>query len=151
AFYKRQSEWHKYAGPEQVRQLHETRARYYEWFTQGWLPEDRDGRILDIGCGSGQFLYFLGKKGYTQMEGIDVDSQQVGIDRALGLNVQQSFVSEFLDRSEGGYEMIAMLDIIEHFTREELFPLMEAVVRCLRPGGRLIASVPNAESPDGLR
>ena len=28
---------------------------------------------------------------------------------------------------------------------------MEAVVRCLRPGGRLIASVPNAESPDGLR
>ena len=47
--------------------------------------------------------------------------------------------------------MIVMLDIIEHFTREELFPLMETVVRSLRPGGRLIASVPNAESPDGLR
>ena len=44
-----------------------------------------------------------------------------------------------------------MLDIIEHFTREELFPLMEKVVASLRPGGRLIASVPNAESPDGLR
>ena len=73
AFYQRQAEWHRYEGPDQVRERHELRSRYYEWYTRDWLPEDRDGKILDIGCGSGQFLYFLRKKGYTQAKGVDVD------------------------------------------------------------------------------
>ncbi len=44
-----------------------------------------------------------------------------------------------------------MLDILEHFTREELFPIMEAVSARMAPRGRLIVSVPNADSPHGLR
>jgi hypothetical protein len=44
-----------------------------------------------------------------------------------------------------------MLDILEHFTREELYPLMELVTARLAPGGRLIASVPNADSPQADR
>jgi 2-polyprenyl-3-methyl-5-hydroxy-6-metoxy-1,4-benzoquinol methylase len=150
AFYHRQAEWHRYEGPEHVRGRHEVRARYYEWYTRGWLPEDRDTPILDIACGSGQFLYFLRKKGYTNIRGIDLDHAQVEIGQALGLDVVEASAFDHLDRSRGGYGLIAMLDIIEHFTREELFPLMEIVVRSLRPGGRLIASVPNAESPTGL-
>ena len=151
AFYQRQAEWHRYEGPDQVRERHELRSRYYEWFTRDWLPDDRDGKILDIGCGSGQFLYFLRKKGYTQAKGVDVDKTQVEIARALGLDAEETPIHDFLGRSESNYDMIAMLDIIEHFTREELFPLLEAVVGRLRPGGLLIASVPNAESPDGLK
>jgi 2-polyprenyl-3-methyl-5-hydroxy-6-metoxy-1,4-benzoquinol methylase len=151
SFYQKQVEWHRYQDHEQVRELHELRARYYEWYTRDWLPADRNGRILDIGCGSGQFLYYMKQKGYTQLKGIDLDRKQIEIARALGLDAEETPVGDYMQRSPGGYEMIVMLDIIEHFTREELFPLMEAVVRGLRPGGRLIASVPNAESPDGLR
>ena len=43
------------------------------------------------------------------------------------------------------------LDILEHFTREELYPLLESVTARLAPGGRLIASVPNADSPHASR
>jgi 2-polyprenyl-3-methyl-5-hydroxy-6-metoxy-1,4-benzoquinol methylase len=151
AFYSRQAQWHQYKSPEHVRSLHETRARYYEWFLRDWLPADHNSSILDLGCGSGQLLYFLRKRGYTQLRGIDLDGQQVEIARALGLEVEKAAIFDYLERFEGRFDVVAMLDIIEHFTREELFPVMEAVVRCLRPGGRLIASVPNAESPDGLR
>lgn len=151
AFYQNQAEWHGYRSVESVAQLHETRAAYYEWYTRGWMPADKSARVLDIGCGSGQFLYFLRKSGYTHCEGIDLDKIQIQIGKDLGLNVHESAAFEYLSEANGQYDVIAMLDIIEHFTREELFPLLELVVRCLKPGGSLISSVPNATSPNGLQ
>ena len=100
AFYQRQAEWHRYEGPDHVRERHELRSRYYEWYTRDWLPDDRDGKILDIGCGSGQFLYFLRKKGYTQAKGVDVDKTQVEIAKALGLDAEETLIHDFLGRSE---------------------------------------------------
>jgi 2-polyprenyl-3-methyl-5-hydroxy-6-metoxy-1,4-benzoquinol methylase len=151
AFYQKQAEWHRYEGQAHVRELHAARSLYYEWYTRGWLPADRDGPVLDIGCGSGQFLYYLRKNGYTNLRGLDLDHKQIEFAQSLGFDAEATSVDDYLARSQERYEMIAMLDIIEHFTREELFPLLEAVVRALRPGGRLIASIPNGESPDGLR
>lgn len=150
AFYQRQAEWHRYESPESVLRLHQTRARYYDWYTRGWLPQDRNTRILDIGCGSGQFLYFLKERGFTRAEGIDLDRTQVEIARTLGLKAECVDASSYLDRAGDDYGFIAMLDIIEHFRRDELFPLMETIVSRLQVGGRLVASVPNAESPVGL-
>ncbi len=58
---------------------------------------------------------------------------------------------EFLGEvPEGSLGVITMLDILEHFTRAEMFELLSAVATRLAPGGRLIASVPNASSPRGL-
>lgn len=151
AFYQRQAEWHGYTTPEFTRRKHDQRCAYYRWYTQGWLPESTDTRVLDIGCGSGQFVYFLRQAGYQQVTGIDLDSAQVEMARSLGLDCHCAPVSEYLQQPIGRFGLIAMLDILEHFTREELFPLLETVANRLEPGGRLIVSVPNAESPDGLR
>jgi len=63
--------------------------------------------------------------------------------------VHEQTALDFLVQSNDGYDMVVMLDIIEHFTREELFPILREVYRRLRPGGRFIVSVPNAESPTG--
>lgn len=152
AFYSRQAEWHGYTGAEDVKQRHENRALYYRWYTKGWLDLPRDTPVLDIGCGSGQFLYFLKKEGFTDLVGIDLDQKQVEIGRELALDLRCAPVDEFLGgESTKRYGVVAMLDILEHFTREELFPLLETVVAKMAPGGRLIVSVPNADSPHGLR
>ncbi len=58
---------------------------------------------------------------------------------------------EHLADETRSFGLIAMLDILEHFTRDELFPLLEAVSARLEPGGRLIVSVPNADSPQASR
>ena len=91
------------------------------WYTEGWLDLPRDAPILDIGCGSGQFLYFLRGRGFTDAVGIDLDVRQVEIGQALGLDCRVERAMEFLRREPArSYGLVAMLDIIEHFTREEL-------------------------------
>jgi SAM-dependent methyltransferase len=151
AFYTRQAEWHGYTSLEFAKTKHENRLKYYDWYTRDWLPDSHLTPILDIGCGSGQFLYFLRERGYQQAAGIDLDKDQVEVGRALGLNAICSSVMDFLKDDQKSYGLVAMLDILEHFTREELYPLLEALTARLAPGGRLIASVPNAESPHAAR
>jgi 2-polyprenyl-3-methyl-5-hydroxy-6-metoxy-1,4-benzoquinol methylase len=153
AFYQRQAEWHGYDKPGFAKQKHDQRVRYYDWYTRGWLPEDRSTPILDIGCGSGQFLYFLRERGYTDAVGIDLDRAQVEVGRSLGLDCRYSTAADFFagEGASRSFGMVAMLDILEHFTREELFPLLESVVARMAPGGRLIVSVPNADSPHATR
>lgn len=152
AFYQRQAEWHGYKGAEDVQGRHEGRIPYYRWYTRGWLDIPKETPVLDIGCGSGQFLYFLKSEGFSNAVGIDLDRTQVEIGRSLGLDCRCAPVAEFLGENPAtSFGVVAMLDILEHFTREELFPLMETVVSRMPEGGRLIASVPNADSPMGLR
>ncbi len=151
AFYSRQAEWHGYAGVDDVRARHDRRAAYYKWYTKGWLPESKETPVLDIGCGSGQFLYFLRGEGFSDLTGLDLDTKQVEIAQDLGLDCHAADIFEYFADESKTYGLIAMLDILEHFTREELFPLLETVTARLRPGGKLIVSVPNAESPDASR
>jgi SAM-dependent methyltransferase len=151
AFYRRQAEWHGYTGAEDVRARHERRVAYYDWYTRGWLPERRSTPVLDIGCGSGQFLHFLRARGFTDLVGLDLDATQVGIGRELGLDCRCISAMDHLRGETRTFGLVAMLDILEHFTRDELFPMLEAVAGRLEPGGRLIVSVPNADSPHASR
>jgi SAM-dependent methyltransferase len=149
-FYANQAEWHGTKDLSTLQKEHENRSLYYKWYTKDWLPKQRTVPCLDIGCGAGQFVYFLNKEGYTEAKGIDIDEQQVQLAQGLGLNCKVASVENELKKGFKQFELISMLDILEHFTMEELFPLMESVCKSLAPGGRLIVSVPNATSPSGL-
>jgi 2-polyprenyl-3-methyl-5-hydroxy-6-metoxy-1,4-benzoquinol methylase len=151
AFYHRQAEWHGYTSAEFAKTMHQRRLAYYDWYTQGWLLEDRSVPILDIGCGSGQFLYFLRERGYTHCAGIDLDGDQVKVAQSLGLRAIHASAAEFFKDNNDVYQVISVFDILEHFTREELYPFLESVIDRLAPGGRIIASVPNADSPQAAR
>lgn len=150
AFYQRQSEWHDITDLHNLRLGHEKRVPYYKWYTKTWLPDDKNTPILDVGCGSGQFVYFLKLQGYNQVTGIDLDVEQVNLAQRLNLECKTRYISEYLQDKKNHFGMISMLDIIEHFTMAELYPIMETVAAALTPGGRVIASVPNAVSPVGL-
>jgi SAM-dependent methyltransferase len=51
------------------------------------------------------------------------------------------------ERPAGSLDAVIAFDVLEHFGRDELIPLVDAVHRVLRPGGRWIIHVPNGESP----
>lgn len=148
-FYQQQANWHKLQDGEAIVARHEKYRKRYKWQMSGWLPDYKTGNILEIGCGSGQFLHFLKTEGYESVLGLDLDHRQVQLAQELGFNVTESSVLDFLVRSEDGYDMVVMLDLLSHLTKEEIFPILREVFRRLRTGGKLVVSVPNAESPTG--
>jgi SAM-dependent methyltransferase len=149
-FYEKQGKEYSLENLENVRTKHEVRAKYYKWYTKDWLPSDKDSPILDIGCGSGQFLYFLRQQGYTNAKGIDIATAQLTLAGKMGLDVHCMSAEEYLRNQKSSIALIAMLDVIEHFTAHELYTLMELAHDALIPGGKIIVSVPNAVSPLGL-
>lgn len=64
--------------------IHEKEAgefeTYYKYFKKNYLkhlPESKESKILDIGCGMGHFLYFLEKEGYKNYLGIDISKENI--------------------------------------------------------------------------
>ncbi|HUI43959.1 MAG TPA: class I SAM-dependent methyltransferase [Terriglobia bacterium] len=107
------------------------------------LPVAKDARILDLGCGYGEFLYFLQQAGYTSACGIDLDRAQLEVARGLGIrNVHRADAREFL-RSARSFDFISALDVLEHIPKYQVIELLERVRRALEPRGRFLCQVPN--------
>src|SRR5258708_2240816 len=60
---------------------YESYARHYRNVYQPLLPADKSTRILEVGCGLGQFLYFLKEQGYKNHSGIDIGKEQIDLCR----------------------------------------------------------------------
>ncbi len=111
-----------------------------------FLPRDDTAPILDIGCGAGGFLDALQSEGYSCLEGIDLSPSQVRAATARGLkNITLAPAVDYLKARRGRYATITAFSVLEHQTRTELFELLDAIRDALRPGGCLIAVVPNAK------
>jgi SAM-dependent methyltransferase len=103
-------------------------------------------QILDVGCGDGTFLLGLKHCGYSNVVGIDFSAEQVLAAREMGFEVMQQDVLEGLPSMPSAtFDVIIAFDVLEHFDREDGLQLTREVARLLRPQGRFILHVPNAE------
>ena len=115
----------------------------YEMMFLKFMPEDKDARILDIGCGCGQLLYMLREKGYNNIKGIDIGNAQVGLTKKLGICAEKiDDLIAYLGKN-GGLDVIIMSQVIEHFSKDRVYQYLEAMKTALRPGGRIIIATPN--------
>ena len=105
------------------------------------------GPVLDIGCGMGFALQALEHRGYTDVQGVDRDRSQVDACLAKGLKVQRSEdLLGWLDAREGQFAQIMMLDVLEHIPVEQQIAVARGIHKALKPGGRALIRVPNANS-----
>lgn len=126
---------------------------HIKYFITHHIPPDRGARIMDLGCGDGILLHFLRRAGYHNVIGCEVSPEQVARAHRLGVtDVQQGTIDAFLAAAgDASVDVILLIDVLEHLTREELFQTLDGVFRVLRPGGLCIAHVPNAEGIFGAR
>ena len=100
-------------------------------------------RVLDIGCGDGQFLKILKDRGWNEF-GIEVTKDVVLYAREeLGLNVVQG-VAEDIDFSENYFDVVIMWGVIEHLKDPQR--VLQKINKILRGGGLLLIYTPNANS-----
>lgn len=108
-----------------------------------WLEASRRGRLLDVGCGNGQFLAHMRGLGW-EVIGVEPDSKAVHIAKEhFGLKVFQGTLEEakFPDDS---FDAITMNHVIEHVP-EPMGTLAECR-RLLQSGGKLVVVTPNIRS-----
>jgi len=107
---------------------------------------------LEIGSGTGEFLFYLAHKGLKNFRGIDHDA---ALKKVQSPEVAPNF--ECLDLwqylkgcAENKFDRVVLLDVLEHFSPEEGSHLLSLVKKILRAKGKIILKVPNAASPWGL-
>jgi cyclopropane fatty-acyl-phospholipid synthase-like methyltransferase len=117
------------------------------------LPSNRATKVLDLGCGSGTLLHFLREAGYKHVIGVDLSAEQVAC--ALALNIEGVRQGDLFDElsvtGDETWDVVATLDVIEHMTKSELLKFAGEVYRVLKPRGRWLIHVPNAEALFGSR
>jgi SAM-dependent methyltransferase len=117
------------------------RRRRYERLVRD-LPAPRPGgRLLDVGCGNGEFLQRMRELGWN-VAGHDLDPQAVNVVRALGIEVVGGPLAP--DAFREPFDAITLHHVIEHV--HDPVEVLAACRALLAPGGTLWIATPNAES-----
>jgi cyclopropane fatty-acyl-phospholipid synthase-like methyltransferase len=119
------------------------------WASARYLPSiehlAKDAKILELGSGHGRMLHFLKSQGFTNALGIDLSDEQVRIARAAGLLAEVADMTVFLETKHALYDAIILLDVVEHFSRNELLDLFGMMQKALKPAGTLLIQTANGE------
>jgi 2-polyprenyl-3-methyl-5-hydroxy-6-metoxy-1,4-benzoquinol methylase len=100
------------------------------------------GRALDVGCGTGDFLAYLHARGYAA-KGVEVSPAARNIAAAKGVAVHASL--DDLPRTSA-FEVITLWHVLEHVADPRL--TLDQLHDLLMPGGLLVVAVPDNESWD---
>ena len=117
------------------------------------VPADRNIRILDLGCGAGGMIYWLKKAGYLNTSGVNSSPEMVEAAAKAGVeNVKLGDLQFELKRViDNSIDVVIVIDVLEHMDRKSLFEVCEDIFRVLKPCGRIVVHVPNAEGIFGSR
>jgi len=115
---------------------------------KAYLPlMPRQGPVLDLGCGRGEWLELLQREGIPA-RGVDGNRLMVAECRERHLQAEQGDALDYLARvPDGSLAAVTALRLVEQYSFAQLVRLMEEVARVLRPGGTAIFETPN---PDNL-
>lgn len=111
------------------------------------VPRDKNAAILDLGCGQGDLMQLLRVHGYRNVAGIDLDPHRVEVCRGLNLEARCADLLTVLDETPANsIDCVICFDVLEHLRLDDLVQCAHRVHQVLKPAGRWIVHVPNAES-----
>lgn len=120
--------------------LRESRLRK----TALWIEKLPPGRLLDIGCSTGEWALYWQERGWEPY-GVDINETHVQVAAGRGVRARVCDLnSEPIPYADALFDLVFAGEIIEHLVDTDGF--IGELDRCLRPGGHLVITTPNLAS-----
>lgn len=125
---------------------HQLRYLYLKYATNKILSQNNINRILDAGCGTGDYSFYLSERfPYSQVTGIDIDNNVIKCNNnmLLKLNVNNvKFECQSITALPDSikYDLICCIDVLEHIT--DINEAVERLVRSLDDEGYIYIHLP---------
>jgi len=98
-----------------------------------------EARILEVGCGTGHNLPMLARFG--KVDAIEVDAEaRAFAEKRTGRAISSAPLPTLHGIARGHYDLVAALDVVEHIDDDRA--AIAALAACLKPGGKLLLTVP---------
>lgn len=105
-----------------------------------FIPDSTE-RLLDIGCGEGRFGAAVKQK-LPRCETWGLEPSAAAKEAATRNDkVVTGTIDAIKDLPQGYFDVVTMNDVLEHIEYSE--PVLEGIKGLLKPGGRLVLSLPN--------
>lgn len=102
------------------------------------------GRLLDVGCATGNFLHEMACTGHWQVEGVESNTEAACYGQQhLGLTIHIGDLT-VTELPPATYDVITAWNVFEHL--HEPMRSLHALARLLKPGGWFVFSIPNLRS-----
>jgi 2-polyprenyl-3-methyl-5-hydroxy-6-metoxy-1,4-benzoquinol methylase len=114
------------------------------------LPQNKESKILDFGCGTGRVLKYLQEKGFTNLSGADIDN--TGWTELNEQNINTTKITdtkEYLMSIKNTYDFIVAKDVIYYFDSKEIVDIVTLLKNALKPEGKILFEIFNGATLTG--
>ncbi|MBW1649905.1 MAG: methionine biosynthesis protein MetW [Deltaproteobacteria bacterium] len=111
--------------------------RYDLEIIASWIEEN--SKVLGLGCGEGDLLYFLKNKKNAAITGIEIDESKVAVCIEKGLSILQGDINEeVLDYPPNSFDYVILSQ-----TLQQIYNPLKLINSILNIGKKVIVSFPN--------
>ena len=130
--YKEKGDYHKKLDPNWS--YYPTYLAKKKFVLEVLEKEQKDSKILDMGCGEGVFIEELISRGFSNVSGIDSNYSSELVRKANIL------AAPFPEKH---FDIMLLLDVIEHLNFQDQEKALIEIKKILKDNGKLIISIPN--------
>ncbi len=99
-------------------------------------------RVLDVGCGRGDFLD-RAKQAGLETSGVELNRDAAAMAQSRGHQIFSRLLHELDPAQTGRFDLIALFQVLEHVPQPGV--LLKQAAAFLNPGGRISVAVPSAQ------
>jgi SAM-dependent methyltransferase len=108
-------------------------------------------RVLDLGCGEGYMARMLLEGGASEVVGLDISREMISAAKLATTNERAQFsacdLRSGLPTLNGEFDIILAIFLFNYLTDSEVSAVMTELSAILRPGGRVVVTIPHPLLP----